>query len=47
MIARLEIGDVLLTTSMREVFLRFGETILAGYAAVCELDTEGKAVEAG
>ena len=47
MIARLEIGEVLLTTSMREVFLRFGEAILARYAAVCELHTEGKVVEAG
>jgi hypothetical protein len=32
---------------MREVFLRFGETILARDATVCELHTEGEVVELG
>jgi hypothetical protein len=40
MTARLESGDVLLTTRMDDVFLRFRQTVMAGDAALAQLHAE-------
>jgi hypothetical protein len=41
----LQIGEVLLTASMREVFLRLGDPVLAGDSALRKSDTERMLVE--
>ena len=38
MIARFEMGDVLLTTRMNDIFLRFGQSILSRDAPFTELN---------
>ena len=47
MIARLEIGEVLLTTRMSEVFLSLGQAVCAGNATLTELDTKRVLIESG
>ncbi len=45
MTARLQIGEVLLTARMSEVFLRLGDPVLAGDSALRKSDTESMLVE--
>lgn len=47
MIARFEIGDVLLATSIGDVFARFGQTILAGYIAFAQFCAKGEMIQTG
>jgi len=46
MMARLEMGEVLLTTRLGDVFLRFGQPILARNAALAQLRSKRVLVEA-
>jgi hypothetical protein len=45
MIARFEIGEVLLTASMSEVFLRLGDSVLSWNSALCQRHTKGVVVQ--
>jgi hypothetical protein len=45
MVAKLEIGEVSLTTRMGDVFGRFGQSILAGNGAFAQFDREGVVIQ--
>lgn len=45
MTARLQIGEVLLTATMSEVFLRLGDPVLAGDSPLSKSDTESMLIE--
>ena len=45
MIARLEIGDVLLTTRMRQILDRFRDRVVARNAALGQFDRESEVIQ--
>lgn len=47
MMARLQSGEVLPTTSMGDVFLRLGQPVLAGNPALSQLDSKCIGVQSG
>jgi hypothetical protein len=47
MMARFEIGEVLLTVSMSEVFLRLGDAVLPWNSALCKGHAKGVVIQIG
>ena len=45
--ARFEIGEVLLTASMSEVFLRLGDSVLSGNSALRQRHAKGVVIQIG